>query len=98
MTIGHVARRQQRLEPAVGVGERRQHGMAAIKPYRLVTATGRARGAVGAGAHGGACMALRWRPQILPLGGLGLYVTPWICEQRAPLSTGSAGLARARVP
>ena len=51
------ARRQQPLEPAVGIGERRQHGMAAIKPDRLVTAAGRARRAVGAGAHGGACMA-----------------------------------------
>ena len=69
--------------------EARQEATAVLQRiHRLVTATGRARGAVGASAHGGACMARRWRRQILPLGDLGLDVTHWICEQRAPVSTG----------
>ena len=55
-----VARLDNPLDPALGVGQRRQHRMTAIKPYGLVPAglsfagarAALARGAVVPGRHG----------------------------------------------
>ena len=75
VAFGHVTRRQQSLELALGIGKGGQHGMAAIKPHRLVTAAWRPVGAVGTGAHGEALYGETAVPANPGAGDLGLDAT-----------------------
>ena len=40
MPLGHVLGGEQALDPALGIGQRRQHGVAPVEPHHLVAAAG----------------------------------------------------------